>query len=226
MSSTAQLPATGAPWQEWHLVGQGLAVPAGVHHPSPFSAELATTVASSPAEFDGKVVIDAGAGAGLITIAALVAGADHVIATDLDLNALAATRDNVRSILGDEAVSRISLLVSDFRMLHLLNADVLVTNPPQRPTALLEGTDAADRAVHDGAGPTGLGLIELLLDHACTAEVITTTAGLLDITSLRIHDRWNEPELLASAHVPMDPVWRTLGDDDRVNVWKYARTGQ
>ena len=87
-------------------------MPAGVHHPSPFSAELATTVASSPAEFGGKVVIDAGAGAGLITIAALVAGADHVIATDLDLNALAATRDNVRSILGDEAVSRISLLVS------------------------------------------------------------------------------------------------------------------
>ena len=225
MSSTAQLPAAGAPWQEWHLVGQGLAVPAGVHHPSPFSAELASTVTSTPGAVEGRVVIDAGAGAGLITIAALAAGAEHVIATDLDLTALAATRDNVRRILGEDAVGRISLLVSDFRMLHLLNADVLLTNPPQRPTALLEGTDAADRPVHDGAGPTGLGLIELLLDHACTADLITTTAGLLDIATLRVHKRWNGPELLASAHVPMDPVWRTLGDDDRVNVWRYLRAG-
>ena len=223
MSPDVQLPAVGAPWEEWHLVGQGLAVPAGVHHPSPFSAELAATVASNPGDIDGRVVIDAGAGAGLITIAALAAGAEHVIATDLDLTALAATRDNVRRTLGDDAATRISLLVSDFRMLHLLNADVLLTNPPQRPTALLESTDAADRAVHDGAGPTGLGLIELLLDHSCTAEVITTTAGLLDIAALREHTRWNAPELLASAHVPMDPVWRTLGDDDRVNVWKYTR---
>jgi len=225
MSSTAQLPVAGAPWQEWHLVGQGLAVPPGVHHPSPFSAELASTVASTPGLVNGRVVIDAGAGAGLITIAALAAGAEHVIATDLDLAALAATRDNVRRILGEDAVGRISLLVSDFRMLHLLNADVLLTNPPQRPTALLEGTDAADRPVHDGAGPTGLGLIELLLDHACTADLITTTAGLLDIATLRVHKRWNGPELLASAHVPMDPVWRTLGDDDRVNVWRYLRAG-
>ena len=219
MSSTAQLPAIGAPWQEWHLVGQGLTVPPGVHHPSPFSAELASTLQG----LDGRIVIDAGAGAGLITIAALAAGAEHVIATDLDLNALAATRDNVRRVLGDDAVSRISLLVSDFTMLHLINADVLVTNPPQRPTVLLEGTDAADRPVHDGAGPTGLGVIELLLDHACTAELITTTAGLLDIASLRAHDRWVGPELIGSANVPMDPVWRTLGDDDRVNVWRYVR---
>ncbi|MDH6181849.1 methylase of polypeptide subunit release factors [Microbacteriaceae bacterium SG_E_30_P1] len=217
MSSTLQLPVAGASWQEWHRFGGTLAVPDGVHRPSPFSAELA---ASLP-RLDGKVVIDGGAGAGLITIAALAAGAEHVIALDLYLDALVATRANVGDVLGPEAERRVSLLRTDFRMLRLVNADVLVANPPQRPTALLEGLTPGERALHGGAGPTGLGAIQLLLDHSGVSEIWTTAAGLLDIDSLDLGD-WTR-EFITSAHVPMDPVWKTLGDDDRVTIWRFSR---
>lgn len=210
------IPGSGAPWQEWHALAATLDVPEGVHRPSPFSAQLATSLP----DLTGQVVVDAGSGAGLISLAALAAGADHVIAVDLDLDALAATRANVERVLGDSG--RLSLLQSDFRMLHLVNADVLLANPPQRPARVLEQVPAAERRVHEGGGEDGLDAVRMLLDHACTAQVWTTAAGVLDAGALR-HPRWSAPRLESEAHVPMDAVWRVLGDDDRVTVWRFDR---
>ncbi len=48
------------------------------------------------AELRGKHVFDFGCGSGILAIAALLLGADSVVATDIDSQAITATRDNAR----------------------------------------------------------------------------------------------------------------------------------
>jgi ribosomal protein L11 methyltransferase len=69
----------------------GLAFGTGTH---PTTALCLQVIDSLPIE--GRTVIDYGCGSGVLGIAALKLGAAHVIAVDLDHQALLATRDNAR----------------------------------------------------------------------------------------------------------------------------------
>ncbi|MFI7423686.1 methyltransferase [Nonomuraea sp. NPDC049684] len=121
---------TSANCSAWGSVGRKLEASPGVHRPSTFSAFLASTLDDTR----DQVVLDAGCGAGLITLAALTAGARHVIAQDHDGAALADTARNVIPFLGHEARKRLTLWEADWRLLAPMSADLLAVNPPQRPT--------------------------------------------------------------------------------------------
>lgn len=210
----------GGSWQRWFAYGQTLEVPDGVHHPSAFSAVLA----SSPIEVAGRTVVDAGSGAGLITISALARGASRVIALDLDAVALEATRANVAAALGDDGMSRLTLTQSDFSGLAALPADVVLANPPQRPEAILVDLPQEERAIHAVSGVDGLDLIRSILEYADSDEVVTTAAGVLDIARAD-SPRWPQRRLVTSVIAPLAPVWRLAGasDEDSVNVWCFSR---
>ncbi|MEU8325567.1 methyltransferase [Nonomuraea sp. NPDC048881] len=121
---------TSANCSAWGSVGRKLEASPGVHRPSTFSAFLASTLDDTR----DQVVLDAGCGAGLVTLAALTAGARHVIAQDHDGAALADTARNVIPFLGHEARKRLTLWEADWRLLAPMSADLLAVNPPQRPT--------------------------------------------------------------------------------------------
>lgn len=210
-------PARIDPWTE---LGSKLEVSPGVHSPSRFSAFLAATMA----DCRGQVVVDAGCGAGLVTVAALAAGARHVVAQDYDPAALTDTVGNTMKHLGNEARARLSLWEADWRQLAPMRADVLAVNPPQRPTPLLAAVPAGERHLHDGGGADGLDGVRLVLAHAGTTRVRTTAAAALDIAVLTSRD-WHEPRIIASAQLPFNPAWRSLLPDLRgeVNVWEFSR---
>jgi methylase of polypeptide subunit release factors len=214
--NTLVRPPVGSPWLDWFEFGSTLSVPEGVHHPSAFSAVLAAALP----DLTGRVVVDAGAGAGLITIAALANGASHVVAYEIDPDAIAATRQNVERTV--HSLDRVSSFQGDFRNLGLLNADVVLANPPQRPTRILEAVEDAERHLHAGAGDDGLDVIRLLLSTARSNELYTTAAGVLDLDRLDV-PTWGRRERVATTTVPMHPAWSLLGSDGRVNVWRFVR---
>ena len=101
----------------------------GVHTPSPFTQAL---VAALP-RVDGLNVIDAGCGAGSVTVALLLRGAARVSAWDIVPAAIEDTLENV-SRHADPA--RLATHLGSFDELADVPADLLVTNPPQRPRAV------------------------------------------------------------------------------------------
>ncbi|MFI7635487.1 50S ribosomal protein L11 methyltransferase [Nonomuraea sp. NPDC049400] len=204
----------------WGSVGRKLKASPGVHRPSTFSAFLA----SSMDDTRDQVVVDAGCGAGLVTLAALTAGARHVIAQDYDRAALADTARNVIEVLGHEARKRLTLWEADWRLLAPMSANLLAVNPPQRPAALLPDVPPDQRHLHDGGGRDGLDAIRLILAHSSVGRVRTTAAAVLDPTALR-NPNWTEPQLLADLELPFDPAWRSVLPDlrGRVNIWQFTR---
>ncbi|GAA0238948.1 hypothetical protein GCM10009539_25320 [Cryptosporangium japonicum] len=209
-------------WQGWRDVATTLSVAPGVHEPSAFSALLASTLS----DVEGKTVVDAGSGAGLIAIAALRYGARHVVAVDSDAAALAVTAENVERVGGPEARARLSLWQADFAELGLLRADVLAVNPPQRPTAVLGGVEPGQRHLHVGGGDDGLQTIRLVLRHARSSEVRTTAADVLPVTAALALDGWLPPERLARTTLPVHPAWEPLtgGREALVDVWSFLAT--
>lgn len=207
-------------WQGWRDVAAGLTVAPGVHEPSAFSALLASTLS----DVGGRTVVDAGSGAGLISVAALRYGARHVVAVDSDAAALAVTAENVERVGGPDARSRLSLWQADFAELGLLRADVLAVNPPQRPTAVLGGVEPGQRHLHVGGGDDGLQTIRLVLRHARSPEVRTTAADVLPVADALDVDGWQAPDRLAQATLPLHPSWAPLvgGHEARVNVWSLS----
>ncbi|WP_433466118.1 50S ribosomal protein L11 methyltransferase [Spirillospora sp. CA-128828] len=204
----------------WVELGQRLKVSPGVHRPSTFSAFLASTLADAR----DRVVMDAGCGAGLVALAALEAGARHVIAQDYDGAALEDTARNVTNLLGAEARKRLTLWEADWRLLGPMHADLLAVNPPQRPSALLPDVPADQRHLHDGGGADGLDGLRLVLAHTTAHHVRTTAASVLDPGALDLPD-WDGPRLVAHADLPFAPPWRTLLPDlrGRVNIWQFTR---
>lgn len=215
----ALVPPPGATWEHWQTLAATLTAPPGVHLPSAFSCALAAALP----DLTGKTAIDAGSGAGLITIAALARGAHHVIALDSDQNALHATRAAVEQILGTTAISRLSLFCSDFRHLNLLNADVVLANPPQRPTRILQLVEPDQQHLHQGGGPDGLNGLRLLMGHTTAPVLITTAATLLDLAPLDTHPRWHQRTPIATTDVPLHPAWTELGPDGQVTIWQFRR---
>lgn len=211
-------------WQDWARLAQSMAVPAGVHAPSAFSA----TLAASLPDLTGQVVLDAGCGAGLVSIAALVRGAATVIACDLDPDALHATRDNVRRLLsaaGGETEGRLELLHSDFRALGGVRADFALANPPQRPASVLGATDPTQRHLHCGGGQDGLDTVRLLLEHLVCQRLWTTAAAVLPIASLTAPG-WTPPQVVHRASVALHGAWAAAGvaPQETVAVWDFTRS--
>lgn len=212
MSAT---PLPGAAWTAWHKLGATLTTSPGVHRPSEFSALLASTMS----DVWGRTVVDAGSGAGLIAIAALSAGATHVVAQDRDTAALRDTAANVERLLGTSARDRLSLWQADFAQLDVMDADVLAVNPPQRPAHLLHAVEPEDRHLHNG-GRDGLDGLRLVLAHARCHEVRSTAADALPLAVLQ-----RTPRRLAAAVLPMHRAWRPLVHDSesKVSVWAFDR---
>jgi methylase of polypeptide subunit release factors len=208
------VPLPGAAWTAWHKLD--LTTSAGVHRPSPFSALLASTMS----DVWGRTVLDAGSGAGLIAVAALAAGASHVIAQDHDAAALRDTAANVERLLGASARDRLSLWQADFAQLGVLDADVLAVNPPQRPAHLLSSVEPEHLHLHEGGGQDGLDGLRLVLAHARCHEVRSTAADVLPLDSLH-----RSPRRLATSTLPMHPSWRPLvqASEAKVSVWAFDR---
>ena len=85
---------------------------------------LAKWILDNPEQVQGKRIIDMGAGSGIVALAAKLAGADTVVACDLDPNALTACKANAQ--LNNLELSYSSDLFSESKKYDLLfAADVL-----------------------------------------------------------------------------------------------------
>ncbi|GLX11668.1 50S ribosomal protein L11 methyltransferase [Microbispora sp. NBRC 16548] len=206
--------------ERWAEVGRVLLTSDGVHRPSLFSAFLAATMD----DCGDLTVIDAGCGAGLVAVAALAAGARHVVAQDYDAKALADTAANVTRVLGPQARSRLTLWEADWSQLRPMNADLLAVNPPQRPAALLPAVPRNQRHLHDGGGPDGLAAIRLVVSHTGAARVRTTAAAALRFDTL-VFPGWSAPRCVAMTELSYDPAWRALVPDlfGPVGIWELHR---
>ncbi len=101
------------------LLDPGLAFGTGTH---PTTALCLEWLDSQP--LAGCEVLDFGCGSGILAIAALLLGAQHAVGTDIDVQALEASRDNAgRNGIADE---RFPLYLPE--SLPALQADVLVAN--------------------------------------------------------------------------------------------------
>ncbi|MEO1064447.1 MAG: 50S ribosomal protein L11 methyltransferase [Actinomycetota bacterium] len=201
---------------------------AGVHRPSSFSIHLAEVLQTPASQLHGRTVVDAGCGSGLIAIAALAAGAAHVLAQDGDRAALDSTRHNVDAILGTEALDRVSFVECDWQHLGLLRADVLVVNPPQRPSRAQRATDAEELHLHDGGGADGVDAMRLVLTAARTDEVISTASALLDEAPLQLTTaRFGPPHVISDSVVHHAAPWRSIHPDAEhpVRVLRWRRLG-
>jgi methylase of polypeptide subunit release factors len=206
-------------WREWHRLGETLVTGAGVHRPSEFSALLSSTLA----DVTDLTVLDAGCGAGLITIAALEGGAREVIAMDRDAAALEATAANVTRALGPEASGRLALWEAEFSRLGDREVDLLAVNPPQRPEAILGAVESHNRHLHTGAGPDGLDTLRLVLANAAAGEVRTTAAAALALGDADLDGPWDPPVRLAAETLPVHPAWGAPGDRAEVGIWAFRR---
>jgi ribosomal protein L11 methyltransferase len=101
------------------LLDPGLAFGTGTHPTTALCLEWLDAQA-----LDGVQVLDFGCGSGILAIAALLLGAREAIGTDIDVQALEASRDNAgRNGIAD---ARLSLFLPE--QLPALHADVLVAN--------------------------------------------------------------------------------------------------
>lgn len=97
-------------------------------------------------DLKGKTVAEVGTGSGVLSLAAARAGAERVVAIDINPNAALSAADNARlNGLGDRVFGVCSNLMGGIAPRPLF--DVIVSNPPY-----LEGEplDVADRAWHAG----------------------------------------------------------------------------
>jgi methylase of polypeptide subunit release factors len=204
------------------LDGEPLAIQVspGVHTPSPFTQALVNALPC----VDGLDVIDAGCGAGSVTVALLRRGAGHVSAWDIVPEAIEDTLENVRRY-ADPA--RVTTHLESFDHLADAPTDLLVTNPPQRPRVVWEQLPADARGIGAG-GEDGLEKLELILASTCAPRVITSISTLTapDLAPIAQRHGFARVTLLADEAIAHDPVWRHAGslDDARVRVWELRRT--
>jgi methylase of polypeptide subunit release factors len=218
-SPSIAAPPSGADWRAWLAFEESLEVAPGVHRPSAFSSLLASTLGGAT----GRTVLDAGCGAGLITLAALAAGARQVVAMDRDPAALEVTAANVERLLGTEARGRLSLWRADFSQLDVLATDLLAVNPPQRPTAHLDRVEPEQRHLHTGGGEDGRETLGLVLAAAAATEVRTTAAPALRLAEMNPPAGWSRPHPVATERLPLHPSWGEPTDEGDVGVWTFLR---
>ena len=192
----------------------------GVHTPSPFTQALISVLP----RVDGLSVIDAGCGAGAVTVALLRRGAAQVSAWDI---VAAAIDDTLENVARHSDPARLSTHLGSFDDLADVPADLLVTNPPQRPRAVWEHLPADARGIGAG-GEDGLEKLETILASTTAPRVITsiTTLTAPDLTPVAQRHGFARATVLADEPIAHDPIWRHAGSlaDARVRVWELRRT--
>ena len=134
--------------REARAAGFRLVVPPTVFHPKMFLSSEFFACFIDGLELKGKSVADVGAGSGILALAAARAGAEQVVAVDINPYAVTATRENARrNGAGDRIVTLCSHLLSAVAPRPLF--DVIVSSPPSFPG---EPKDLADRAWFAGPG--------------------------------------------------------------------------
>jgi methylase of polypeptide subunit release factors len=203
------------------LDGEPLAirVSPGVHTPSPFTQALVNALP----RVEGLEVIDAGCGAGAVTVALLRRDAEHVSAWDIVPAAIEDTLENVRRH-ADPA--RVTPHLGSFDRLAGADADLLVTNPPQRPRSVWQQLPADARGIGAG-GEDGLEQLELILSSTRAPRVITSISTLTaaDLAPLARRHGFERASVLADIQGAHDPIWRYAGDLEgaRIRVWELRR---
>ena len=192
----------------------------GVHTPSPFTQALVTALP----RVDGLDVIDAGCGAGSVTVTLLRRGAAHVSAWDI---VPAAIKDTLENVGRHADPSHVTPRLGSFDELGDTPADLLATNPPQRPRVVWEQLPADARGIGAG-GEDGLEKLEIILASTSAPRVITSISTLTapDLTALAERCGFAQATVLADEPIAHDPVWRYAGSlaDARVRVWELRRT--
>ena len=124
----------------------------------------------------GDSVLDYGCGSGILAIAAAKLGGGRILATDVDEQSLAATRDNAQA-------NDVKLKVSAPGQLPVFQANIVVanilTNPLKVLAPVLSGRVARGRSL------TLSGILE-----AQAAEVIATYAPLIALRVWRAEEGW------------------------------------
>jgi ribosomal protein L11 methyltransferase len=156
------------------MLDPGLAFGTGTHPTTALCLEWLDSV-----QFDGLNVIDYGCGSGILGIAALLLGAMHVTAVDIDHQALTATRDNLQRNHLDN-----SLLTAYLpEQVPEIKADLLIANILAGPLIQLEPTFAK----HLKTG--GQLLLSGLLDTQAQ-EIRNAYEGHFDIKEIKSKDNW------------------------------------
>ena len=137
------------PWTRTSTAaGFRLRVPPTVFHPRFFITSEYFAAFLGKLDLTGKRVAEVGTGSGVIALAAARAGAQRVVAIDINPNAARAAQENAAlNGLGDRVVGLCSNLMSGLAPRPLF--DVIVSSPPSFAG---EPRDLADRAWHAGPG--------------------------------------------------------------------------
>jgi methylase of polypeptide subunit release factors len=131
-----------------NVAGFRLTVPPTVFHPKVFLTSKYFAGFIGNLNLAGKTVAEVGTGSGILSLAAARAGAERVVAIDINPNAARAASNNARDNgLGDRVSGVCSNLMSGLAPRPLF--DVIITSPPSFPG---EPRDLADRAWHAGPG--------------------------------------------------------------------------
>jgi methylase of polypeptide subunit release factors len=128
--------------------GFRLTVRPTVFHPRYFISSERFAEFISCLDLAGKRIADVGTGSGILALAAARAGAEHVVAVDINPNAALSAAENGRANGFDDRVSALcSNLLSALAPRPLF--DVILSSPPKHAG---EPRDLADRGWHAGPG--------------------------------------------------------------------------
>jgi methylase of polypeptide subunit release factors len=193
-------------------------VSAGVHEPSAFSELL---VDGLP-DVAGLRVVDAGAGAGAVTLALLAGGAAEVIALDASPLALADTERNVAS---HSDPARLRTVCGDFAELSAIEADLVATNPPQRPRAVWSRLPAEEAAEHAVAGEDGLDALRRIVAATRAPRIVAAISAFVMSDPAQLGVPGLRGEVRLERPVPHADAWSPLGDPSagRARVWDLHR---
>jgi SAM-dependent methyltransferase len=180
----------------------------GVHAPSAFS-ELLVDAMPDPHDL---VCVDAGCGAGLVTVSLLRRGAREVYAFDKDRYAVSDARANVARLAPDPRRARIR--IGGFAELSDEPCDMLLCNPPQRPRALWADLERPAQRPFFVAGEDGLGAVRLVLMLTSAPCAIFSLSSITcpDATSLAA-EFGREAHVLGERLVQHDPIWGRISEE-------------
>jgi ribosomal protein L11 methyltransferase len=130
-------------------------------------------------ELEGTKIIDYGCGSGILGIAALLLGADHLVATDIDPQALQATAENARR--NQIATERFTLCYP--REFPEIQSDILIANILAGP--LIELAPQLAALVKQG----GRIALSGILDHQANA-IIEAYTPWFDVNPASLRDEW------------------------------------
>ncbi|TLX60276.1 50S ribosomal protein L11 methyltransferase [Stutzerimonas nosocomialis] len=156
------------------LLDPGLAFGTGTHPTTALCLEWLDAQ-----DLAGTTVLDFGCGSGILAIAALLLGAEHAVGTDIDPQALEASRDNAER--NRIAAERFELFLPE--QLPAGQADVVVANILAGPLVALAGQ------ITERVRPSGrLALSGILAEQAEDVRAAYAQAFELDPTAIK--DGW------------------------------------